>query len=82
MRLRTDEQAIPVRRVRQLSATGRDDHIEVAAMGGSAATEHVSVVLHVLAGRVRELEVFDGKGGEGVAVELARLTGLTEITVG
>jgi hypothetical protein len=80
VRLRTDARAIPVERLRELSATGRDDHVEAAATG-VGATEHVDVVLHVLAGRVRELEVFDREGGEGVAVELGTVTELTEVTV-
>ena len=41
----------------------------------------VDVVLHVLAGRVHELEVYDHEGGEGVAVELETVTELTDVTV-
>jgi hypothetical protein len=38
-------------------------------------------VLHVLGGRVGELEVFDAVKGEGAAVALDGLAGLTEPTV-
>jgi hypothetical protein len=36
----------------------------------------VQVVLHVVLGRVQELEVFDSLGGEGVPVALEDLTDL------
>ena len=38
----------------------------------------VQVALHVIRGRIYELEVF---AGEGIAVSLAGLTDLTDVTV-
>lgn len=73
VRLHSDEPAVPATRVRQLSENRRADYFQVAANGGAA-----EVVLHVLQGSVGELEVF---AGEGVAVSLSDVTGLTDITV-
>ncbi len=75
--LRTDAPAIPPQRVAQLSGTGRDDVLAVR----SRALGHVDVVLHVASGRVLELEVFDTRGGEGVAVPLESITGLQDLSI-
>jgi hypothetical protein len=50
----------------------------VDAVGHGSDRATVQVVLHVVEGRVEELEVF---AREGVAVSLADLTDLTDITV-
>ncbi len=54
----------------------RSGHLAVEAAGSAPGHEHVQVVLHVVAGRVHELEVFDTSAGEGVPVALEELTGL------
>ena len=64
------------------SPTGRDDHLAVEATGIHPVTGPVTVVLHVLAGRVAELEVFSPVAGEGVAIPVAELTELTAPTLG
>ncbi len=73
VRLHTDEPPVSKTRVVQLSETQRQDYFQVAATGGAA-----QVVLHVLQGRVRELEVF---AGEGVAVSLKDVLDLSDVTV-
>ena len=81
VRLRSPEQPISAPRVAQLSSTGRDDVFSVQAFSSDPATEQVYVELHVVRGRVEELEVFDSAGGEGVAVALAEIIGLGEVDV-
>jgi hypothetical protein len=76
VRLRTDAPAIPVERVAQLSCNGREDYFAVRARARRRPLRHVDVVLHVGGGRVIELEVFHTRHGKGVAVPLARATGL------
>jgi hypothetical protein len=81
VRLRSDEPAIPPARVAQLSEQGRDDLFCVRAFSSHPAQELVYVELHVVRGRVEELEVYDAAGGDGVAVALAQVTELGEVTV-
>jgi hypothetical protein len=81
VRLRSDGPPIPPHRVTQLSGSGRDDLLHVQAFSSDPATERVYVELHVVNGRVQELEVFDSVGGESVAVVLAGITGLGEVDV-
>ena len=49
---------------------------EVGASGQGADGSAVHVALHLLDGRLHELEVFDSDAGEGVIVDLDGLTGL------
>ena len=60
------------------STTARREqvHSEVGASGLGVDGSAVDVVLHLLDGRLHELEVFDSDAGEGVAVDLDGLTGL------
>ena len=58
--------------------TGRADYFAVSS-GGQGPDSDVSVVLHVLEGRLYELEIF---AGEGVAVDAASVTALTRPDVG
>lgn len=78
VRLRTGERAIPAERIAQLSDIGRADYFGVTAVGRGPTAERTDVVLHVMHGRVCELEVF---AGEGVAVPPAALTDLINISV-
>ncbi len=57
-------------------------HLAVEAAASAPGREHVQVVLHVIRGRVHELEVFDPLAGEGVPVALEDLTGLGAPEVG
>jgi hypothetical protein len=82
VRLRSDAAPIPPARVADLSARGRPDYFSAEASGTGAAGERVAVVLHVVLGRIQELEVYDTFGGAGVAVALIDITDLAEITVG
>jgi hypothetical protein len=82
VRLRSDAAPLPPARVAALSARGRPDYFSVEASGTGAAGERVEVVLHVVLGRVQELEVFDSFRGQGVAVALVDITDLAGITVG
>ena len=60
------------------SATPRREqvHSEVGASGLGADGAGIHVVLHLLDGRLHELEVFDSDAGQGVTVDLDGLTGL------
>ncbi len=77
MRLRSDQAAIPRRRVAELSGQHRPDYFAVEASGPGPHHAGVNVVLHVIAGRVAELEIFDSVQGEGAAVDLGVLSSLT-----
>jgi hypothetical protein len=81
VRLRSNGPAIPPARVAQLSDHERDDFFRVQAFSNDPAQELVSVELHVQHGRVEELEVYDMARGDGVAVPLAGIPGLDEVTV-
>ena len=74
VRLHTDGPAVPAARVARLSGTGRDDHLAVAGTVRTPGGHDVDVVLHVVHGRVHELEVFDTVDGEGAAVDVPALT--------
>lgn len=74
VRLRTDGPAVPAARVARLSGTGRDDHLAVTGTARSPDGHDVDVVLHVVHGRVHELEVLDTVEGEGDAVDTAALS--------
>ena len=82
VRLRTALAAVPADRLPTLASPGRPDYFAVEATGRDPDFRNVNVVLHILAGRVSELEVFDAVKGEGAAVALDGLAGLTEPTVG
>ncbi|SDN80219.1 hypothetical protein [Geodermatophilus sp. DSM 45219] len=81
VRLSTPSAAVPAARVAELSATGRDDHLAVEGTGRGPDGHAVDVVLHVVRGRLYELEVFDPVAGEGAAVDPATLTGLADPVV-
>lgn len=74
VQLRSDEPPVPEARVVKLSGADRPDYFSVTASGGSAR-----VTLHVMHGRLVELEIF---AGEGVTVSLSDLTDLDDVTVG
>jgi hypothetical protein len=63
--------------VGRLSYLGRDDYLSLSSTGRSAAGHRVDVVLHVVDGRLEELELFDTDAGEGTAVDPDDLTALT-----
>ncbi len=62
-------------RLRTDSPARDGGHLAVGADGSAPGHELVQVVLHVIGGRVHELEVFDQLAGEGVPVALGELTG-------
>ena len=78
LRLSTQAAPLPVQTTIRLSDTGRPDYFAVSS-GGRGPDGDVSVVLHVLDGRLHELEIF---AGEGVAVDPASVTALTRPEVG
>lgn len=78
VRLSTPVAALPVETTARLSDTGRADHLAVS-VGGRGPDGDVSVVLHVVDGRLHELEIF---AGEGVAVDPAAVTALDRAVVG
>ena len=79
MRLSTPAAPLPVPTVIQLSDVGRDDYLAVSSGGRDLDDRVISVVLHVLEGRLYELEIF---AGEGVAVDPASVIALTQPEVG
>jgi len=63
--LRSDGPALPSDVVRQLSDVGRDDAFALSAWGVNDEGRDVEVTLHVVLGRLEELEVWAGwDGGE------------------
>ena len=62
--------------VGRLSPRGRTDHVALSAVGRSPAGHRVDVVLHVVEGRVAELELYDVEAGEGTAVDPATVSRL------
>jgi hypothetical protein len=81
VRLRSEERPISAEKVAQLSSIGREDYFAVESIGTGSEKQLVNVVLHVFNGRVGELEIFDSVNGEGVAIPLTGLHGITEPTV-
>lgn len=84
VRLSTDAPPLSPAAMAALSRTGRDDwfSIDCTRVLPSSATGHVAlfqVVVHVVGGRLHELEIF---AGEGVAVEVPGPEELDEITLG
>ena len=79
VRLRSEQEPLPDARVLRLSATGRDDYFAVEASGLGPAGQEVSIVLHVVHGRVHELEVFTEAEG---ALRVADITDVTDPVVG
>ena len=79
VRLRSEEPPMSGAAVVGLSARGRDDYFAVEATGHCPEGQSVSVVLHVVEGRVHELEVFaEAEGG----LRAADVTDVTDPLVG
>ena len=79
VRLRSEEPPIPGAAVARLSARGRDDHFAVEATGHGPEGRSVSIVLHVVEGRVHELELFAEAEG---ALRAADVTDVNDPWVG
>lgn len=58
-----DAPALQPEAMRALSGTGRDDVAAIAATARDAAGREVDVILHVVEGRIEELEVWAGTWG-------------------
>ncbi len=79
VRLRINTRPVPQEPSARLSSmNGWSDYFSVTADGRGPNGEVVAVALHVVSGRIEELEVF---AGEGVAVPLHSITDLTEPVV-
>jgi hypothetical protein len=78
VRLSSEEPALPPARVAELSYRSDPLVLSVEASSSGPAGERVQVVLHVIRGRLEELEVFVG---EGVAVLLADVPDPTDVSV-
>jgi hypothetical protein len=78
VRLSSAEPALPSVRVAELSYRANPLVLSVEASSSGPAGERVQVVLHVIRGRIEELEVFVE---EGIAVPLAGLPDPTDVTV-
>ena len=72
----------PAATTSRLSSTGRADVVAVSSSGRNSDGHVICLVLHVVEGRPHELEVFDTDAGEGAAVDLAGVTGLSRPDVG
>jgi hypothetical protein len=77
IQLSTSAAALPENETRRLSAAGRSDYLCVSSTAKSAAGHEIFVGLHVVAGRLHELEIFDADAGEGIPVDLLPLTAMT-----
>jgi hypothetical protein len=77
VRLRPTAPAVPA----EPSTPDRDDHLALVRSGRTLDGHDVEVVLHLVHGRVHELEVFDTVGGEGVAAPLDDLSESSAPTV-
>ena len=77
VRLCSGQPAILAERIVQLSGRGRPDYFGVTATGRGG----VDVVLHVMHGRVIELEVYDRINGDGHAVPLESVLDLGDVSV-
>ena len=73
VRLSTPAAPLSVQSVIRLSDTGRADYLAMSSGGRGPDADVVSVVLHVIEGRLYELEIF---AGEGAAVDPASVTAL------
>jgi hypothetical protein len=71
--LRTDGPPVRASVVARLSGNGREDYFAVSASAGE-----VSVVLHVVAGFVEELEIYVG---EGVATPAPHVDSLVDVEI-
>jgi hypothetical protein len=79
VRLRSDTGPVAHEPSARLSDSGEwSDYFSVAAEGRGPAGEAVAVALHVVSGRIEELQVF---AGQGVAVPVSGITDLTEPVV-
>jgi hypothetical protein len=82
VQLSSDSAPVPADIVSCFSHTGRPDYLAVSSIGTDADGHVVSVVLHVVEGQLRELEVFDTDAGEGKAVDIAALPPLEHPEIG
>jgi hypothetical protein len=82
VRLSTSAAPLPVAIMSRLSDSDRPDHVAVSSSGRSPDGHVVTVALHVVEGRLYELEVFDTDAGEGAAVDPASVTELDPPEVG
>ena len=78
VRLTSEPPPVPEAGVAQLSENHRPDYLHVEALGRGLNQATVQVILHVVDGRIDELEVF---AGEGVPVSLSDATDLIDITL-
>ena len=74
--LQTDAPELAPEIVGKLSDTGRDDLLDVSAWAANEAGGEVEVTLHVLLGRVKELEVWAGTLGGDTRVQIPAVASL------
>jgi len=55
------------------STSGNEEHLAISASAEPADNEFITVTLHVLQGRIAELELFDAIRGEGHIIDLDAL---------
>lgn len=77
--LATGAARLPEEEIRRLTGGGRDDYVSVTAQVSVADQVPAQLTLHVLDGRIAELELY---AGDGVAVPLPAPSDLGDVRVG
>jgi hypothetical protein len=73
---------LPTPTLARLTDSGRLDYASLNSTARSELGHRVDIVLHIVDGRLHELEIFDIDAGEGTAVDLNSLTSLDHPHVG
>lgn len=71
--LATTSPPVTAKWLRTRSPRGREDYLAISAVAESPADQLITVTLHVVKGRVAELELFDAVLGEGHPINLSAL---------
>ena len=74
--LETDAPELRATEMKQRSEFGRDDVLEIPAVGRNRAGKRVEVTLHVVYGRIWELEIWAGWDGGEVRTDVPDVTTL------
>jgi hypothetical protein len=75
VRLSTSAPPAPAETLARLVPTDRPEVVALRSTGRGPDGHAITLTLHVIEGRLRELEIFDADAGEGVAVDLSAVTG-------
>jgi len=82
VQLATSAAPLPAQTIGRLSTRVRLDYVSLSSTGRDPAGHRVDLVLHVVGGRLHELEIFDPNAGEGTAVDPDHLVSLDRPEIG